>query len=295
MKKSRLFIALLVMFVAASSFAQDSYREALKEYYSLNGGLSSVDQISSALKQSSMFIFKSGGLDLGRLTDRYVKEGLTDYMVDSMLPKIKELGVTEEELRATISLLSTPEGKIYTEHSGQLTEALRSELIAVLSEKMSMIENGEFPDPIQPKAGIDTEYIEKYKNVIESNYSQLMQQAYDSYFSYYTGFTEKLGIKMPADLTEKMENLKAWMLANMPTMMLNSAYGILTLDDIDFAAKLSSGSVYNKLQGLVSAVNIESFSANMVANYLEWMQEHGAVLQDAAIEMINMMKGMNDN
>ena len=136
MKKSRLFIAMLVMLVAASSYAQDSYREALKEYYSLNGGLSSLDQVSSALKQSSMFLFKSDGLDLGQLTDRYVKEGLTEYLVNSMLPKIKELGVSEEELRATSSLLATPEGKTYTEHSGQLTEALKSELIGILSEKI---------------------------------------------------------------------------------------------------------------------------------------------------------------
>ena len=295
MKKSRLFIAMLVMLVAASSYAQDSYREALKEYYSLNGGLSSLDQVSSALKQSSMFLFKSDGLDLGRLTDRYVKEGLTEYLVNSMLPKIKELGVSEEELRATSSLLATPEGKTYTEHSGQLTEALKSELIGILSEKISKIENGEFPDPIQPKAGIDAEYIEKYMNVMESNYSKIMQQTYDSYISYYTGFTEKLGMKMPADVTEKMENLKAWMVANLPTMTMNCAYGVLTLDDIDFAAKLTSGSTFNKLQGIVSTVNIESFGANLMTNYVEWMQEHGAVLQDGAIDIINGMKQMLGN
>ena len=297
MKKSRLFIALLVMLVAASGFAQDSYREALKDYFALNGGTEYFDQVAPVLKQSSMFLFKSGGLDLGQLTDRYVKEGLTEYMVNSMLPKIKELGVSEEEIRATSSLLSTPEGKTYIEHSGQLTEALKSEFTAILSEKISKIENGEFPDLIQPKAGIDAEYIEKFKNVFESksNYTKLMQQTYDSYINYYMGFTEKLGMKMSADLTKKMENFYAWMIANLPTMAMNEAYGIITLDDIDFAAKLCSGSTFDKLQSLVSTVNIESFGANMVANYVEWMQEHGAVLQDAAIEVINMMKEMHDN
>ena len=286
---------MLVMLVAASGFAQDSYREAAKEYFALNGGTKYFDQVAPALKQSSVFLFKSGGLDLGQLTDRYVKEGLTEYMVNSMLPKIKELGVSEEELRATSSLLSTPEGKTYIEHSGQWTEALKSELTAILSEKISKIENGEFSDPIQPKAGIDAEYIEKYKNVIESNFSKSIQQTYDSYIGYYMGFTEKLGMKMPADVTEKMENLKAWMMANLPTMAMNSAYGIMTLDDIDFAAKLYTGTIYDKLQGLVSMVNIESFGANVVANYVEWMQEHGAVLQDGAIEVIKMVKEMHDN
>ena len=37
MKKSRLFIAMLVMLVAVSSYAQDSYRETVKQYVEVNG------------------------------------------------------------------------------------------------------------------------------------------------------------------------------------------------------------------------------------------------------------------
>ena len=32
MKKTRLFVALLVMLVAASGYAQDSYRQSVKDY-----------------------------------------------------------------------------------------------------------------------------------------------------------------------------------------------------------------------------------------------------------------------
>ena len=172
MKKSRLFIALLVMFVAASGYAQDSYREAVKEYITLNGGLNTAQQLTTNFKQTQPFLFESSE-NLDQLTDRYMKEGLVDFMTDVMLPKIKDLGVSEKTLKETNSLLSSPEGRTFVEHSQQWGKAMEEGI-------KSTLEN-EFPDPIQPNAGIDAEYVEKFHQVMDANLIRIYTGVFDSY------------------------------------------------------------------------------------------------------------------
>ena len=191
MKKSRLLVALLLMLVAASGYAQDSYREALKEYMLLDGFLSNYAQESTAYKQSQSRLFKSGEVDLDQLTDRYLKEGLVDFLTDMILPQVKEQGVSEDDLKKINSLLSSPEGRIFIEHRNQ--------------------------------------------------------QA-------------------------------------------------LTPDDIDVAAKLyAEDSPHDKLHQVINAQKPLSFGNDLLINYVEWMLNHGAVLQESAIEVINSAKKMLGN
>ena len=191
MKKSRILLAFLSLLVAASGFAQDSYREALREYLVLNGNLSHFAQESTAYKESHSRLFKSGDLDLDQLTDLYLEEGLVDYLTDVNLPKVKEQGITEEDLKEINSLLSSPEGRTFVEHLWQLS---------------------------------------------------------------------------------------------------------LTPDDIDVASKLyADDSPYNKLNDIINAFKPVSFGFDLLTNYMEWMQAHGAVLQDGANEVLNRMKKMPGN
>lgn len=186
MKKSRLIIVLLTLLVAASGYAQDSYREALREYLVLNGNLRHFAQESTAYKQSQSRFFKSGDIDLDQLTDRYLEEGLVDFITDVNLPKIKEQGILEEELKEINSLLSSPEGRTFVEHLWQLS---------------------------------------------------------------------------------------------------------LTPDDIDIAAKLfADDSPYNKLHEIINAFKPLSYGSDLLINYVEWMQAHGAVLQDGANDELNRLK-----
>ena len=63
MKKSRLFVTLLVMLVAASGFAQDSYRETLKEYIQLYGIEVDTKTIAQGYKMATSYLFKSGDVN----------------------------------------------------------------------------------------------------------------------------------------------------------------------------------------------------------------------------------------
>ena len=190
MKKTRLFVALLVMLVAASGYAQDSYRQAVKDYmaiYSQKAMESYLNQMDSTFKSHNTYYFESGDVDLNQLTERYFKEGFMDYMTDFMCAKSKELGVTEAGLRELISLMSTPEGQTYNEHSAQWFEAIKHDTTVFDGLDTLKIMAGEDPDPIQIKAGIDPGYVEKYNKVLEADLvKQYLQGYFDQSFNIFT-------------------------------------------------------------------------------------------------------------
>ena len=292
MKKARLIIALLALLVAASGYAQDSYRQALKEYISLNGSLQSLQQTTN-LKQVNQYLFKSGNLNLDQLTDRYMEEGMIDFLMDLMIPKMKELGVTEEGLKKTASLLATPEGKTLTKHSQQWGEAMKNDLISILEKNRSKFMDGVLADPVQPKADIDAEYQVKYNKVIKDQQSKIFTQIFDNYTGMFKRIAEKTGFDKSKEMEEKMEKVKVWWNTNLPTIAMNNAYGILTPDDIDYTAKLYSGdNVYKKMLVLANTTEIESMGMGIMSNYVEWMQDHGAVLQDGILDALKSMGTM---
>ena len=309
MKKSRFFIALLVMFVAASGYAQGSvsetlkenigFREALKEYYVTSGSIkSSAKDLAHAFKQTAPFLFESGDMDLlvigtlEKLTDRYAEEGLVDCMTDVTLPEVKELGVTEKDLKEATSMLTTPEGRTFIEHSLQLAESLKDEITSTLEKNRTKIKNGETLDPIQLKAGIDVEYMKRFDQAMNPMIVKTLKVATDPNTDYMNRMGEKFGGNA---FSEEMEKLQTWTTENMPTMVLNHAYGIVTMEDLDFADKFYSSDILNKMTNVVSMVDPASMGIGMMTHYLQWMQDHGAVLKDGAMDIVNAAKQMLGN
>ena len=303
MKKSRLLIAVLAMLVAASGFAQDSYREAVKEYMAMssqedwNNYWNSLD---SVLKADNTFWFESGNVDLNQLTERYFKEGIMDYMTDFMCAKIKELGVTEAGLREYMSLMSTPEGQTYKEHMAQWVEAIKRDTTAFngLDSLDSLkIMAGEYPDPIQVKAGIDPGYVEKYNKVMGADMAKYMQVLFDQYFNFFTmmfgGMSDEMSDEMK-DMQKRFDGMKNWMAANIPTIALNNAYGIFTEDDLDFVAKTQTLEIH-KLIGLLpmNPGEMMSMGQGIMKNYIEWMENHGAVVKEDMKDFIQNFQLFN--
>ena len=293
MKKTRLLIALLVMLVAASGYAQDSYREAVKEYMAVNSkeALNNYwNRMDSVLKANNTYWFESGDVDLNQLTERYFKEGIMDYMTDFMCAKTKELGVTEAGLREYISLMSTPEGQTYKEHMAQWVEAIKRDT-TVLNGQDSLdslkIMAGEYPDPIQVKAGIDPGYVEKYNKVLEADLvKQYLQGYFDQYFNIFTMIFREMPDEMK-DMQKRFDGMKNWMTANIPTIALNNAYGIFTEDDLDFVAKTQTLDT-RKLIGLLpmNPGDMMSMGIGVMKDYIEWMDDHGAVMKEGMKEFL---------
>ena len=284
MKKTRLLIAMLVMLVVASGYAQDSYRDAVKEYMAVTSQKAMdayLNRMDSVYKASSTFWFESGDVDLNQLTERYFKEGFMDYMTDFMCAKIKELGVTEAALREHMSLMSTPEGQTYNEHSAQWLEAIKHDTSFFDGLDSLKIMAGEDPGQVQIKAGIDPGYVEKYKKVLEDDQVKKYLQGYfDQYFNLFTMIFQQMPGEMN-DMQNKLDRMKNWMTANLPTVMLNNAYGIITEDDLDFLAKLQTLDTH-KLMGLLpmNPGDMISMGQGIMKNYFEWMENHGAVVKE---------------
>ena len=308
MKKSRLLIAVLVMLVAASGYAQDSYREAVKEYMAINSQKAMEDywnRMDSVLTAHNTYWFESGDVDLNQLTERYFKEGFMDYMTDFMCAKTKELGVTEAGLREFVSLMSTPEGQTYKEHMAQWVEAIKRDTTALNDLDTLKIMAGEDPDLIQIKDGIDPEYVEKYKKVMEADMTKYLQGFFDQYFNFFKMMFGEMSYKLSDETKDKMKDMQNmfdgltnWMTANFPTMALNYAYGIFTEDDLDFVAKTQSLDTH-KLIGLLplNPVDMISMGQGAMKSYFEWMEDHGAVVKEDMKDFIqnyqlfNLMPG----
>ena len=278
---SKCLVALLISLTAVCGYAQDSYREAIKEFFRLNG---QIGQIESALKALNGPLFDdSGNVDLNELTDRYIKECMSDLFAGGMESKMKERNVTEADLRDVIELLSTPAGKTYNEHQQAWIDNIKEELPSVMLQNLGQVMYGDTSNPIQPKAEIDAGYIKKFKEVMGSGIVKSFMNAFDM-----TTPTTKF-VQLPEGLKD---GLQKWLNVNMPTMMMNCAYGTMTIDDLDFAAMLSSHESYRKVQDFSRfTFNEIDMVPDMLSNYINWMQNQGAVVRGGASDIIKMVFG----
>lgn len=279
MKKSGLLVALLVMFVAASGFAQDSYRQAVKEYLTLNG---QANQLSAAIKKLSPVLFMSeDSKDYDQLTERYVEERLLDKMADLVAPKMKERNVTETDLMNANSLFSTPSGKAFNEHQQAWTEAMQGEFPSLMFQHLHKIMTGDTTDLIQPKAEIGARYQEKFRKVMGSQIVESFMGMFDQQTKSFSQFGQ-----LP-------DGMKKWMNVNLPTLAMNSAYGIITEDDLDFAAQLYNQDSNDKFQILSGMADgqLGSMGIDVITDYVGWMQDNGAVVLDGVLDSFKQMLG----
>ena len=296
LKKTRLLMMLLALLIAAGSYAQDSYHQAVKEFWSLSLKDYMTIQMDSVLKSSNSLWFESGDQDLDQLTDRYLDERLMDYMTDLILPKIKELGVTEAALRENVALRSSPAGMTYAEHYQRLSEVLKGEIVSIMRQDSLKIMNGDTSNPVQIKAGIDAGYVEKYKKILDDDMINLGMGSIDQYAN-----LAAMIIKDNPDELSKIQNMltsmKAWMTANVPAITINSAYGIITEEDLDFVAKLKTLDTY-KLTGLIpmNGFDMMSMGYGIIMDYIKWMEDHGVVANEFPKKVFNeMLKRGNGN
>lgn len=288
MKKARLLITLLVMMFAASGFAQDSFREAVKEYLEACG---QYDQLKSTMSDLSVMFAKDGEVDIDQLTQRYLDECYEDDLIGLLLPSLTEKGLTEADLKEVASLLSTPQGKTFTAHQNDWTQGFISDWMANLYEQLAGLdyeEDEEFHlQPIEPNADIDADYAAKFNDVIlTSDVGQKIKEAVLKQFNEPEDLPSDIELEETDKETDK--EMMDWIITNMPIQLLNSAYGRLTAEDLDYAAMLNSKESYRKLSDFMNSDNIQA--ANVTVKYLEWMKEQGATVSDDPNVVMGLLK-----
>ena len=274
MKKTRLLITLLVMLVAVSSYAQDSYRETVKQYVEVNGQSDKLKTLFTKLNET--FFKKTEGVDLNALTERYVKERLNDQMTDLVLPMMKERNVTEADLRTVTALLSTPEGKLFTAHQNEWNTELPGTMVGIMFEKADMLEDG---GNVTVNPDIPADYVAKFRNMME------VGKFKDTFKDLLNGIEEGTQNMLP-------DSFKKWFEENIVTIALNSAYGIMTPEDIDYGTMLCSNESYLKIQNVsgVKLDDIKSTGMDLMVGYIDWMESQGAQLSGTASLMKSMLE-----
>ena len=307
---------MLVMLVAASAVAQDSYREAVKEY------MTACDQFEkSKLSVSKMSVFfeRGGQVDIDQLTNRYFDEQYEDDLIDYHVSALKMSDMTEADLKEVASLLTTPEGKNLIIHREQWSKKLitnwmetdlmkrymgifeslgQHEYKPLLTDEERDLSEEELMDhllgpAIQPNADIDAAYAAKFKEVmLESDLANGLM-----------GFVMKRFIEAPTTSSspEDRNKMKDWLTTSLSNVMLNNAYGTLTLEDLDYISKLNSNEAYRKFNGfskldeIINTPEFENLKASAVTvKYMEWMEEHGAKISDDPSVFFEIMKSLHD-
>lgn len=282
MKKSRLFIALLVMLVAANGFAQDSYREAVKQYLSCNS--SQFAQDKNALASFKDLFVKDGSVDIDQLTQRYIDERLEDATVDFALPMMKSKGMTEADLLEVVSLISTPEGKALS--TDQQAWMLAFSTVLIMSA-MDYIGGTDLFANVTSELktvnpDIDAAYAAKFSDISEKmGFLDLVMKGVMK------GLNQQAGEALDDSQKEK---IMGWLSENAYTMALNSAYGALTPEDLDYAEKLFSYDSYRKLNDN-SKGNLDDVNVGVVfSDYLNWMKAQGATVDEDSEDFSFMKK-----
>ena len=286
MPSSRMLTTLLVILVAVCCHAQDSYREALKEYLPFTD---QFNQMKSFYQEQCKVFFKpSDNVNLEDLAQRYIQEACLDDLAYIFIePMMKECGITEADLRTVKALASSPEGQIYASHNSEWSRIFNSKV----QELSPWIQNDEELKPVQADPNIDAEYAAKFKSVMEaSGFKQktvnLMDEIFNSYQNVLSNEPDEAdGIKL------KIDNIKNWIDDNIETVALNSAFGVLTPDDLDYALKSYSNESFKKVAdmgtGMMSQFTdfskLLNLGYSMIKKYLDWMESHGAQLSEQGL------------
>ena len=265
------------MLVAASGYAQDSYREAVKQYLLYLGP---DNQMKTALcEMKDAFFVPSGNVDLDLLTERYIKEVMIDQMTDMTETMMKERNVTEVDLRTVNAMVAPPEFQTFLSHQNEWDE----KITLISNESISLLKDGGEPENVQVNPDIDSDYAAKFQKMWKE--SGILEKS--------LGLYDRISL---GEMTEEMAQLgkyKTWLADNLGTIALNAAYGTLTLEDFDLGMKLYTNESYRRVTD-TSDMNVFSVigpAAELLMNYLDWMESQGAQ-PNSKFQSIKMLKSL---
>ena len=279
MKKTRLLIKLLVMLVAASGYAQDSYREAVKQYLNVDDKFERLKPVISIFK---VLFVNDDKVDLDQLSERYLNEQLVDDYLEILISPLQAQNITEADLQEVYSLLSTPQGQTFAAHKAEWENECDSEIMNLMLEAvLDMEPEGEFElEPIQPDADINATYAAKMSKLLDdmSVVSTMIKQ-----------LEEPSSDGSEDEMDPKMID---WFKENMPVIALNTAYGILTDKDLDFGQMLFTKESYRKFVDFSNNNDYESNVATLFTKYMDWMKAQGATVKEDPDTVRDVLKAL---
>lgn len=271
MKTTKLFISLLLILFAVPSLAQDTYRQTFEQYVKTNPKLKEFtgDKMKTALTLINPNILTGKSLEeANELADRYLKEQLFNDMVDNMMP-IMQKHITEDELKELNAILGTPEGLDFTTNNMKWEEKMEKELLDILTKGIGEINEGQTPAPLEVSKGISKSYQDKFtKYLTASNQMEAF----------------KKGLELGGQNQLQPEVID-WIMKVAPTLFVNTAHGVLTEQNLDFATKLCSYQSYTHTMDAVNEIANNPMVTGMqiITSYISWLKKQGASVVDLGL------------
>lgn len=265
MKRVRLLITLALMLVAVSVSAQDSYSEALMDYLKITEKQASEKMLAQLHQLNPMLFEYKQDIDFNQLASRYVDEQLLKIQAEKVQDMFKEVNVTESEIRQMTALMATPQGETLIEHgdawSDQFEEILKEEMEEPLK---SAFDGTPISSTVVANSDIPESYARKFMQYFEDTRSM------DQFANAFSQPLKMMGLEVPESLLE-------WMKNNLGTLAMNSAYGIITEDDLDYSANLQNYDFHHKIVDATVKMseNVISMGMDIILNYIDWMKGQG--------------------
>lgn len=265
MKRVRLLITLALMLVAVSVSAQDSYSEALKDYLKITEKQASEKMLAQLHQLNPMLFEYKQDIDFNQLASRYVDEQLLKIKAEKVQDMFKEVNVTESDIRQMTALMTTPQGETLIEHgdawSDQFEEILKEEMEEPLK---SVFDGTPISSTVVANSDIPASYARKFMQYFEDT------RGMDQFANAFSQPLKMMGIEVPESLLE-------WMKNNLGTLAMNSAYGIITEDDLDYSANLQNYDFHHKIVDATVKMseNVISMGMDIILNYIDWMKGQG--------------------
>jgi len=204
-------------------------------------------------------------IDFNQLASRYVDEQLLKIQAEKVQDMFKEVNVTESDIRQMTALMATPQGETLIEHgdawSDQFEEILKEEME---EPSKSAFDGTPISSTVVANSDIPESYARKFMQYFEDTRSM------DQFANAFTQPLKMMGIEVPESLLE-------WMKNNLGTLAMNSAYGIITEDDLDYSANLQNYDFHHKIVDATVKMseNVISMGMDIILNYIDWMKGQG--------------------
>lgn len=276
----RLVTVALLMLISTTVMAQNSYRETLKQYISLSE-LDYSEKMMPALKQMNPSVFEyKEGVDFNQLAERYINERLVDVMTDIVSEAM--IGtVSENDLRTVISLMSTPEAKTLTKHANAWGKKFEEDIQGEAQESMLAAMDGKTPSPVVANSNIPKDYAKKFMKYMEDT------RGTEQFESAFTQSLQMFGVEVPETFTQ-------WVQESLPTLAMNSAYGVITADDLDCSASLFTNDSYRRVIDAAHTLteDVMGTGVTIILDYVDWMSNQGVNISSIGKQVLDMYKGM---
>ena len=261
---TRVIVFLMALFMSVSSYAEDSYREALRQFTELSHVSSSMAQekMVPSLAGVAMAMYGYSMEEASILSEKFCSENLMNWVLDYMEESFKGIA-SESDIKAACSFYTTSRGAVALAHSESYNnqEAQQKMMLKMLPDIMKLAEGKK---------------VDKVKSDAPSSYAKLFHKYFvnSGLQEIFAGMMEnmKRGKEEDVDYDKRYHS---YMEENMETIVMDAGYPTVTEEDlqalIDFTDTDSGKNISKATVNMAN--NAVTFGTNLIQAFSEYVEK----------------------